>query len=75
MKNGWAGRGEKDFICITIGTGIGGGVVLNNEILRGDTCVAAEFGHIQIVKDGIQCLCGKKGCYERYASLLTNENG
>lgn len=63
-----AGRGEKDFICITIGTGIGGGVVLNNEILRGDTCVAAEFGHIQIVKDGIQCLCGKKGCYERYAS-------
>lgn len=63
-----AGRGENDFICITIGTGIGGGVVLNNEILRGDTCVAAEFGHIQIVKDGIQCLCGKKGCYERYAS-------
>lgn len=63
-----AGREEKDFICITIGTGIGGGIVLNNNIFRGDTCVAGEFGHIQIVKDGIQCLCGKKGCYERYAS-------
>ena len=68
-----AGRGEKDFICITIGTGIGGGVVLNNEILRGDTCVAAEFGHIQIVKDGIQCLCGKKGCYERFDDRTLNK--
>lgn len=63
-----AGKGKRDFICVTIGTGIGGGIIMNNEVLRGDTCVAGEFGHIQIVKDGRECLCGKKGCYERYAS-------
>lgn len=63
-----AGKGEDNFVCLTIGTGIGGGVVLNGDIFRGDTCVAAEFGHIQIEKNGVQCLCGKKGCYERYAS-------
>lgn len=63
-----AGKEKKDFICITIGTGIGGGIVMNDDILRGDTCVAGEFGHIQIVKNGLECMCGKKGCYERYAS-------
>ena len=63
-----AGRDAHNFICLTIGTGIGGGIVLNDDIFRGDTCVAGEFGHIQIVKDGIECMCGKKGCYERYAS-------
>lgn len=63
-----AGRETNNFVCLTIGTGIGGGIVLNDEIFRGDTCVAGEFGHIQIEKDGEQCLCGKKGCYERYAS-------
>lgn len=63
-----AGKGAKNFICLTIGTGIGGGIILNDDIFRGDTCVAGEFGHIQIVKDGVECLCGKKGCFERYAS-------
>ena len=63
-----AGKGADGFVCLTIGTGIGGGIVLNGDIFRGDTCVAGEFGHIQIEKDGEQCLCGKKGCYERYAS-------
>ena len=63
-----AGKGKRDFICVTIGTGIGGGIIMNDEVLRGDTCVAGEFGHIQIVKNGRECLCGKKGCYERYAS-------
>lgn len=63
-----AGKGADGFVCLTIGTGIGGGIVLNGDIFRGDTCVAGEFGHIQVVKDGVQCLCGKKGCYERYAS-------
>ena len=63
-----AGKEKKDFICVTIGTGIGGGIVMNDDILRGDTCVAGEFGHIQIVKNGLECMCGKKGCYERYAS-------
>lgn len=63
-----AGKDEENFVCLTIGTGIGGGIILNNDIFRGDTCVAGEFGHIQIVKNGVQCMCGKKGCYERYAS-------
>ncbi|BBA49868.1 putative glucokinase [Fusobacterium varium] len=63
-----AGKEKKDFVCVTIGTGIGGGIVVNDDILRGDTCVAGEFGHIQIVKNGHECMCGKKGCYERYAS-------
>lgn len=63
-----AGKGQDNFVCLTIGTGIGGGVVLNGDIFRGDTCVAGEFGHIQVEKNGVQCLCGKKGCYERYAS-------
>lgn len=63
-----AGKGEDNFVCLTIGTGIGGGIVLNGDIFRGDTCVAGEFGHIQVEKNGEQCLCGKKGCYERYAS-------
>ena len=63
-----AGRGKRDFICVTIGTGVGGGIIMNDNILRGDTCVAGEFGHIQIIKNGEECLCGKKGCYERYAS-------
>ena len=63
-----AGKEKKDFVCVTIGTGIGGGIVMNDDILRGDTCVAGEFGHIQIVKNGLECMCGKKGCYERYAS-------
>ena len=49
-----AGKDEENFVCLTIGTGIGGGIILNNDIFRGDTCVAGEFGHIQIVKNGVQ---------------------
>lgn len=63
-----AGKNSENFVCLTIGTGIGGGIILNGDIFRGDTYVAGEFGHIQIVKNGEECLCGKKGCYERYAS-------
>lgn len=63
-----AAKGKENFLCLTIGTGIGGGIVLNGELLRGENSVAAEFGHIQIVKNGIQYGCGKKGCYQGYAS-------
>ncbi|WP_297598413.1 ROK family protein [uncultured Cetobacterium sp.] len=63
-----AAKGKKNFICLTIGTGIGGGVVLNGRLLTGEGSVAAEFGHIQIVKDGKECGCGNKGCYQAYAS-------
>lgn len=69
-----AGKGQDNFVCITIGTGIGGGIVLNGDIFRGDTCVAGEFGHIQIEKNGKECPCGKKGCFERYASATALVN-
>lgn len=63
-----AAKGKENFLCLTIGTGIGGGVVLKGELLRGESSVAAEFGHIQIVKNGVQCGCGNRGCYQSYAS-------
>lgn len=63
-----AAKGKENFLCLTIGTGIGGGIVLKGELLRGESSVAAEFGHIQIVKNGVQCGCGNRGCYQSYAS-------
>ena len=63
-----AAKEKENFLCLTIGTGIGGGIVLKGELLRGESSVAAEFGHIQIVKNGNQCGCGSKGCYQSYAS-------
>ncbi|MCQ8213095.1 ROK family protein [Cetobacterium somerae] len=63
-----AAKEKENFLCLTIGTGIGGGIVLKGELLRGEGSVAAEFGHIQIVKNGNQCGCGSKGCYQSYAS-------
>lgn len=63
-----AGRNDENFICLTIGTGIGGGIVINRELFLGAGSVAAEFGHIQIEKNGKKCLCGKEGCYQMYAS-------
>lgn len=66
----WLGAGKNDnsFICLTIGTGIGGGIVLNRELYLGEGSVAAEFGHIQIEKNGRPCSCGNRGCYQSYAS-------
>ncbi|MGM9551846.1 MAG: ROK family protein [Clostridia bacterium] len=57
------------FIFITLGTGIGGGIILNGKILRGVNGGAGEIGHITLVKDGEKCNCGRKGCWERYASV------
>lgn len=66
----WQGgaMGHKDFICLTIGTGIGGAIVIDGKVYSGINGVAGEFGHIQIEKNGRQCGCGKKGCYEAYGS-------
>jgi glucokinase len=61
----------KDFnnsITITLGTGIGSGIIINKRILRGLGNCAGEIGHMVIVKNGIQCGCGRKGCWEQYAS-------
>jgi glucokinase len=63
-----AGIGHQNIICLTIGTGIGGGIVLNGELYRGSNFAGAELGHTTIKYDGLKCRCGGKGCLERYAS-------
>ena len=63
-----AGQGSKRFVTITLGTGIGSGIILGGKILRGFNFAAGEMGHNVIVKDGIQCTCGRRGCWERYAA-------
>jgi glucokinase len=63
-----AGQGHEDVICITIGTGLGGGVIIGNKLRRGRFGVAAEVGHIRVVPDGLLCGCGSQGCWEQYAS-------
>lgn len=69
MGEFWKGKGEKNFICLTIGTGIGGAIVVDGKLFLGENGVAGEFGHLQIEKNGKRCLCRKKGCFEKYASM------
>lgn len=63
-----AGRGHSHIVCVTLGTGVGGGVVINGELYRGEFGIAGEFGHMQVVPGGLRCPCGNKGCWEQYAS-------
>lgn len=63
-----AGKGVENAVAITLGTGIGGGIVLGGTLLRGRNNTAGEFGHMTIVASGYQCNCGNHGCWERYAS-------
>jgi len=63
-----AGRGEAHQVMVTVGTGIGGGIVVDGRPLRGAFGAAAEIGHLQIVADGLMCGCGLSGCWEQYAS-------
>ena len=63
-----AGQGHDDVICITLGTGLGGGIIIGSKLRRGRFGVAAEFGHIRVVPDGLLCGCGSQGCWEQYAS-------
>ena len=63
-----AGQGESHMICVTVGTGIGGGVVLDGALYRGRFGIGAEFGHMQVVEDGRRCGCGQTGCWEQYCS-------
>jgi glucokinase len=63
-----AGADATDFLLVTVGTGVGGGIVLNGELHRGAFGVAAEIGHIRVVPNGLLCGCGNKGCWEQYAS-------
>ena len=55
-------------VLITLGTGIGGGIIIDNKIYSGFNDAGSELGHMCIVHDGLQCSCGRKGCFEKYAS-------
>ena len=61
-----AGRGFKDILCLTLGTGVGGGIVLNGHLYRGPNFTAGEIGHIPISITGPKCNCGGTACIERY---------
>ncbi|HYZ35899.1 MAG TPA: ROK family glucokinase [Pseudonocardiaceae bacterium] len=63
-----AGRGSEHVVVLTVGTGIGGGIVIKGQLVRGQFGAAAEFGHIAVVPDGRVCGCGQRGCWEQYAS-------
>ena len=63
-----AARGERVVACVTLGTGIGGGLVVSGVLYRGAFGVACEWGHMAVVPDGRRCACGNRGCWEMYAS-------
>lgn len=63
-----AAKGADTALMITLGTGVGGGIILGGKIYDGFNFSAAELGHTVIVKDGHPCACGRKGCFEQYAS-------
>ena len=63
-----AGRDADNMAMITLGTGIGGAIVLNGKVFYGMSGMAGEFGHVTVVPDGVPCGCGNRGCAERYAS-------
>jgi glucokinase len=70
LGEGWLGaaHGCDNYLVLTLGTGIGGGAVVDGQILRGAQGLAGEFGHMSVYPNGRQCKCGKKGCLEAYAS-------
>lgn len=63
-----AGKGVSSMIMVTLGTGIGGGIIWNGQLYEGINYAAGEFGHFTIQYNGLPCNCGRKGCFERYAS-------
>lgn len=63
-----AGRASRVMVCITLGTGIGGAVVMNGRLFRGRYGMAGEFGHMGVVPEGHWCPCGNRGCWEQYSS-------
>ena len=63
-----AGEGVANFVAVTLGTGVGSGIVVNGKLLNGCNDAAGEAGHMVIFADGEQCTCGRKGCWEAYSS-------
>ncbi len=65
-----ASKGLKNSIMVTLGTGVGGGLILNGEVFSGSDGTAGEIGHICVEPNGVKCGCGSNGCLEQYASAL-----
>ncbi len=63
-----AAKGAKNAVCITLGTGVGGGIIIDGKIYSGSNFAGAEIGHTVVHVDGAQCSCGRKGCFEAYSS-------
>jgi len=63
-----AGRGVKNMVLLTLGTGVGAGIIIDGKMLRGPQSAAGEVGHTIIVEDGPECTCGSRGCLEVYTS-------
>lgn len=63
-----AARNARDAVMVTLGTGIGGGIVMGGVLHRGANGFTGEIGHMVVQRDGVQCVCGRRGCWERYAS-------
>ena len=63
-----AGKGTENFVMITLGTGVGGGIIIDGKLFVGSNYSGGELGHTVIVEDGEECTCGRKGCWEAYAS-------
>ncbi len=63
-----AGKGKKNFVAITLGTGVGSGIIIDGKILSGINHAGGEIGHTVIIKNGQACPCGRAGCFEAYAS-------
>jgi len=61
-----AGRGAKDLVCLTLGTGVGGGIIIDGNLYRGTSSAAGEIGHMPLKEEGLKCNCGSFGCLERY---------
>ncbi len=63
-----SGKGVKSFVMITLGTGVGSGIIVNGRLVTGLNYAAGEMGHTVIQYNGLQCNCGRKGCWEKYSS-------
>ncbi len=63
-----AGKKYTDSVLVTLGTGVGGGIVIDGKLFEGGKSAGAEIGHTVIVEDGLQCTCGRRGCFEVYCS-------